>query len=208
MILCDIGNTKYKFLINNEKFTYFMHEALPVIHEKVYYISVNETALLKLKHAYDDIIDLEPYINFETLYDGMGLDRKVVCTGLKDVVIVDAGSAITVDIMDKNIHQGGFILAGLKSLKDNYENISIKLDIDFNLKVNLDKIPLNTQDAISYGIIKSIITPIIEVSKDKQVIFTGGDGELLSSFIKNSIYRENLIFDNMEGIINANNCIT
>lgn len=208
MILCDVGNTNYKFLINNEKFTYFMHEALPVIHEKVYYISVNETALLKLKHAYDDIIDLEPHINFTTLYEGMGLDRKVVCRGFEDAVIVDAGSAITVDIMENSQHQGGFILAGLQSLKDNYANISIKLDIDFNLKVNLDKIPLNTQDAISYAIIKSIISPIIEVAKDKKVIFTGGDGELLSSFIQNSIYKENLIFDNMEGIINANNCIT
>lgn len=208
MTLCDVGNTNYKFLINNEKFTYFMHESLPVIHEKVYYISVNETALLKLKHSYDEIIDLEPHINFTTSYEGMGLDRKVVCRGFDDAIIVDAGSAITVDIMENSHHQGGFILAGLQSLKDNYANISIKLDIDFNLKVNLDKIPLNTQDAISYAIIKSIITPIIEVSKDKKVIFTGGDGELLSSFIKNSIYEENLIFDNMKGIINANNCIT
>ena len=207
MTLCDIGNSTFHFLIDGKEFKYFMHEALPRIEGTVYYVSVNETATLKLRHTYDEIIDLKPYINFETTYEGMGLDRKIACLGYEHAIVVDAGSAITVDMMQKGQHKGGFILPGLKKLKEIYPDISMKLDIDFNVKVNLDTIPLNTQDAISYAILKSIIAPIQEIAGDKPVIFTGGDGELLSQFIHGSIYKKNLIFEHMEGIINANNSI-
>lgn len=207
MNLCDVGNTSFHFLIKGQEFKYFMNEQIPRVEGPVYFISVNETATLKLKHTYDEIIDLEPYINFETEYKGMGLDRKVACIGFDNAIIIDAGSAITVDIMENSEHKGGFILPGLTKLKEIYPEISIRLDIDFNVKVNLDTIPLNTQDAISYALLKSIVTPIVEIAGDKPIIFTGGDGEFLSQFIKNSIYKRNLLFEHMEGIINANNCI-
>lgn len=207
MVLCDIGNTTFHFLVNGKEYRYFLHENLPRFEDKVFFISVNETATLKLKHTYDEIIDLEPYIKFETIYQGMGLDRKVACLGFENAIIVDAGSAITVDVMENSEHKGGFILPGIKKLHENYPEISSKLDYDINLKVNLDTIPLNTQDAISYAILKSILAPIQDVACDKPIVFTGGDGELLSQHIQGSIYRKNLLFENMEGIINANNCI-
>lgn len=206
LILCDIGNSTFHFLVEGKEYKYFLNEPMPTFEGQVYYISVNETALLKLKLEYDDIIDLEPYINFDTTYEGMGLDRKVACIGYKNAVIVDAGSAITVDVMEEGKHQGGFILAGLKKMHEAYPEISRVLDCDFNVKVNLDTMPLNTQDAISYAILKSIISPIVEIAGNKPIIITGGDGELLSRLIKNSTYKKNLLFENMEGIINANNC--
>lgn len=208
MILCDIGNSTFHFLVDGKEFKYFMYEQLPNFNETVYYVSVNDTATLKLKHTYDEIIDLSPYIHFETKYEGMGLDRKLACLGVSDAVIVDAGSAITVDVMENKTHQGGFILPGIKNIKDTYPQISLKLDWDFNVKVNLDTIPLNTQDAISYAILQSILAPIKQIALNKPIIFTGGDGELLSLMIENSVYKKNLLFEHMEGIINANDCIT
>ncbi len=207
MILCDIGNSSFHFLINKEEKKYSLDGKLPILEEKVYFISVNEKATKKLKENYNDTVDLEPFINFETAYKGMGIDRKVVCMTVADAIIVDAGSAITVDVMEEGKHHGGFILPGLEYYKEIYPKISSKLQFDFNTKVNLDKIPLCTQDAISYGIIQSIIQPIEKISKKHQIIFTGGHGEFLSQFIKNSIYKRDLIFENMKGIINANNCI-
>lgn len=204
MILCDVGNTMYHFLVNNKEYKYFLNEQIPLFGEKLYYISVNEPALSKLKIIYDETIDLEPYITFQTTYVGMGLDRKVACLGFNNAVIVDAGSAITVDIMQEGIHQGGFILPGLKKSLDLYPDISSKLQWDFNVKVNLDTIPLNTQDAISYAILKSILTPIEQIAQGKPIIFTGGDGELLSQFIPDSTYKKNLLFDHMKKIIDEN----
>ncbi len=208
MVLCDIGNSTFHFLVDGKEYKYFLNENFPQFDKKVYFISVNETATLKLKHTFDEIINLEPYIDFETTYEGMGLDRKVGCLGFESAIIVDAGSAITVDIMENKVHKGGFILPGLQKLQEIYPEISPKLDCDFNVKVNLDTIPLNTQDAIAYAILKSIISPIEQIAANKPVIFTGGDGKLLSSLMPKSIYRKNLLFDNMKGIINnVNNCI-
>lgn len=207
MILCDIGNTSYDFLINEKHQKIFLNEKLPELKETIYYISVNEKATAKLLNTYPTSINLETLLTFQTSYIGMGIDRKVACYGYEDCVIVDAGSAITVDIMENGIHMGGFILPGLRKFHDIYAQISPKLDFDFALKQNLDKIPQNTQDAISYSILKATILPIKEIAHNKQLLFTGGDGELLSSYFSKSIYKKDLIFENMKRIMSANSCI-
>lgn len=208
MILCDIGNTTFHFLINGKHKRYFLDEPLPKLDETIYFISVNKEASKKLKDIYDTCINLEEYIDFHTSYKGMGADRKIASIGFKNAIIVDAGSAVTVDIMKDNVHLGGIILPGIEKLKTLYKDISPVLDYEINTKVNLDTIPLCTQDAISYSILKSIILPIKEIAKDRKIIFTGGDGKLLSKYFENSNYKEDLIFENMKGIIDANNCIT
>lgn len=208
LILCDIGNTSFHFLINNESKKYYMNETLPIFNEPIYYISVNLTALARLKETNNTLIDVEKYLNFPTQYKGLGLDRKLACLNAKNEVIIDAGSCIKVDLMENGIHRGGFILPGLKKLHDLYPTISPVLNYDLNLKQDLDKIPLSTQEAISYGILKAIILPIKEFAKNKQIIITGGDAKELSSYFPTCTYDEHLIFNNMKGLINANNCIT
>lgn len=208
MILCDIGNSSLHFLIDGKEYKYFFEDLLPKINETIYYISVSDEGLNKLKMSYSNIIDLEPFIIFSTTYKGMGLDRKVASIGFDNAVIIDAGSAITVDIIEDNLHKGGFIYPGLKASLHSYNLISSKLKQDLNLKVNLDTIPLNTQDAISYAILKSVILPIKEISNNKRIIITGGDAKVLASFFENCEYRPKLIFDNMKGIISANNSFT
>ena len=207
MILCDIGNTTFHFLINGKHQKIFLNEQLPDFEEPIYFISVNENATSKLRMHCEEMIDIKDLIRFTTSYVGMGLDRIVACSGYENAIIVDAGSAITVDVMNEGIHDGGFILPGLKNFEKIYPQISLKLDFEISLKVNLDKIPLNTKDAISYSILKSIILPIKEIVKNKKVIFTGGDGEFLSQYFDHSTYKEDLIFENMRGIIDANNRI-
>ncbi len=208
LILCDIGNTSFHFLINNESKKYFMNEALPLFDEPIYYISVNLTALARLKETNNTLIDVEKYLDFPTEYKGLGLDRKLACLNAKNEVIIDAGSCVKVDLMKDGKHQGGFILPGLKKLHDLYPTISPVLNYDLNLKQDLDKIPLSTQEAISYGILIAIILPIKDFAKNKQIVITGGDAQDLASFFPDCIYDEHLIFNNMKGLINANNCIT
>lgn len=207
MILCDIGNTTFHFLINNKHHKYSINDDLPKLDDTIYFISVNDNASRVFENNYTKCINLGKYLNFKTEYEGMGVDRKIACMGLQNAIIVDAGSAITVDIMKNSIHKGGIILPGINNLKSLYKQISPKLEYEINTKVNLDKIPLCTQDAISYSILKSIILPIRELALKEQIIFTGGDGEFLSRYFDNCIYKSDLIFENMKGIIDANNCI-
>lgn len=207
MILCDIGNSTYHFLINGRQEKYFLDEKLPKYDDDIYFVSVNKSATKELLKSNPKAKNIEKLINFDTKYEGLGMDRALVCYFEKDAVIVDAGSAITVDIMKKKKHIGGFILPGFRAFKKTYPKISKKLKFDFEKKINLDKIPLQTKDAITYAMMKSIILPIKEVSKKRKIIFTGGDGKLLSKYFKNSTYKKELIFDNMKRIIDANDCI-
>ena len=207
MILCDIGNSTFHFLINNKHKKYFINEEIPTFKEQIIFVSVNKKASKKLLKTNPNAIDIKKYLNFKTKYIGHGIDRALACVFQENCVIVDAGSAITVDIMEKSKHKGGFILPGFRAFCKTYPKISKKLKFDFEKNINLDKIPLQTKDAIQYAMLKSIILPIKEVSKDKNIIFTGGDGKLLSKYFKNSTYKKDLIFENMKRIIDANNCI-
>ena len=207
MILCDIGNTTYHFLVRDKHKKYFLDEKVPVFDEEIYFVSVNEKATKRLLKKNPHAKNINKLLNFQTSYQGLGIDRALACSFQDNCVIVDAGSAITVDIMENDEHKGGFILLGVQSFINAYPKISKKLKFDFEKNINLDKIPLCTKDAIQYAMLKSIILPIKEVSLNKNIIFTGGDGELLSKYFENSVYKKDLIFENMKRIIDANNCI-
>ena len=207
MILCDIGNTTYHFLVNGKHKKYFLDEKVPKFDEELYFVSVNEKGTKRLLKKNPQAKNIKDILKFETIYQGLGIDRAVACSFQQNAVIVDAGSAITVDIMENGVHKGGFILLGLRRFMKSYPKISKKLKFDFEKNINLDKIPLQTKDAITYAMMKSIILPIKEVSLNKNIIFTGGDGEVLSKYFENSIYKKDLIFENMKRIIDANDCI-
>lgn len=207
MILCDIGNTTYHFLVNGKHKKYFLDEKVPKFDEELYFVSVNEKGTKRLLKKNPQAKNIKDILKFETIYQGLGIDRAVACSFQQNAVIVDAGSAITVDIIENGVHMGGFILLGLRRFMKSYPKISKKLKFDFEKNINLDKIPLQTKDAITYAMMKSIILPIKEVSLNKNIIFTGGDGELLSKYFENSQYKKDLIFENMKRMIDANNCI-
>ncbi|MDR0407684.1 MAG: type III pantothenate kinase [Campylobacteraceae bacterium] len=193
MIFCDIGNTNAHLLIKGRLHVKSIEEFLKLsFDEKVYYICVND-GVKSLLFAKENFFDLEPYITFDTRYCGMGIDRICVCKAVNDGVVVDAGSAITVDIMKKGVHIGGYILPGLIAYNRAYASISSRLELNINKDVKLDKMPKNTKDAISYATIKSIKLMIKNSAKDRKVYFSGGDGKYLSGFFKNAIYDEMLI---------------
>jgi len=208
MILCDIGNTTFHFKTDTNDFKIAVDKKsknLPNIKNKIYFISVNDKATKKLLKKYPSAIDIKTLIKFDTKYNGLGLDRQIVCSYYDDGIIVDSGSAITVDIMDKGIHLGGFIMPGIEAYKKIYPEISKKLSFDFKNETNLDKIPLNTNDAINYALLNAIILPILKVYKEhnKKIYFTGENSKYLLNHFKNIPYKykKNMIFNSMKKII-------
>ncbi len=205
MLLCDIGNTNVKFYHNRKVWSISIDEFNDFkTKEKVYYINVNESMSRPLSLK-ENFTDLEKYFHFDTIYEGMGIDRISACYTIEDGLVVDAGSAITVDIMAHGIHLGGFILPGINESLQSYKNISPRLDVTLNTKVDILALPQKTSTAISYGIIKPIVSLIEENAKDKKIYFAGGDGAFLSRFFPNSIYRKNIVFDGMLKAIRENN---
>ncbi|RLA75088.1 MAG: pantothenate kinase [Epsilonproteobacteria bacterium] len=208
MIVCDIGNTHIKFKQNNKIFNLSFDEPMPKFDEKIHYISVCKKGEKILKQNYENTQDMSSIINFDTNYMGLGVDRAVACKYIKDGLIVDAGSAVTVDLVQNFKHKGGYILPGLKAYKKMYKNISQNLNYEQNFDFDIDKdtLPYDTASAISYGVIQSILLLIKNTAKKSKILITGGDGKMLSKYIKNTQYRENLVLNNLEQIIKENRC--
>ena len=201
MILCDIGNRSVDFYddgkiwsMDHLEFQNYKPK------EKIYYISVNGKISKRLERE-PNFIDIEAYFDFDTIYQGIGIDRVAACTTVKDGMIVDAGSAITVDIVSNSLHLGGFILPGLGAYEKCFSQISDRLDVRLKPNIDLDALPQKTADALSYGVIKPILMILKDTCKDKTIYFTGGDGKFFSKFFENSIYDRTLIFRGMKKVI-------
>lgn len=203
MILCDIGNTNATFFDGRKIWNLSIDEFNTYEpKEKIYYINVNEKAAQKLSNPL--FINIEPYIKLNSTYIGLGVDRAAACYAINNGLIVDAGSAITLDLMANGCHIGGFIMPGITTTLSSLKNISPRLDIPLNSQVDLECLPQRTQDAISYGVIKPIVNLINDFASGKSIYFTGGDGEFLSRFFSQSLYDRMLIFRGMQRAINEN----
>jgi len=201
ILLADIGNTHFH-IYDGKKVEHLTHDEAIVKYkdDTVYYICVKE----QLTHKISDIKaweDISYLMQIKGQYKTMGVDRKALCLSHKEGVFVDAGSAITVDIMKEEAYKGGFILPGLKGYIKTYENISPALHTHLDKGVNLAHLPTTTKEQISYGIIASIKALIDKHSDKKQLYFTGGDGEFLATFFDDAHYDDTLVFQGMMKVI-------
>lgn len=204
MLLCDIGNTYLHFFCRGK----IWKERANSITKKnpeipIYYISVSKKNEKKLLESHNKCVNIEKLLKLDTIYKGLGIDRKAACLAIQNGTIVDAGSAITIDIMQSGIHLGGYILPGLASYKQLFSAIDA-LRMEFNFDISLVSLPQNTRDAISFGCIKSIILTIQNVAKDDCIYFTGGDGKFLSRFFDKSVYDNTLVFKGMSKVLQNN----
>jgi type III pantothenate kinase len=154
-------------------------------------------------------------IDLKNIYPTFGLDRALAVVGAIAIyneacLVIDGGTALTFTGVDKNKHlQGGAILPGLHS-----QLITLKQKTAELPKIDLPEIlpprwALNTEQAITSGIIYTAIAGInsyiidwLQQFPSSQVILTGGDAKLLSKYLhlqfsaiaKRTIIEQNLIF--------------
>ena len=204
VLLADIGNTHIHIFHDTsvEHLTY--DDAIARYADKaLYYISVKHQ-LEKRINGIKNWENISDKMLLQGSYETMGVDRKALCLSHADGVFVDAGSAITVDVMRDGIYQGGFILPGLRAYLKSYKDISPALETELNESLELNGLPLTTKDGISYGIIASIKALIDKHCHGQTLYFTGGDGAFLSRFFEDAVFDEGLVFDGMRKALGAN----
>ncbi len=205
MLLYDIGNTNIKAYHDSKIEMIKADEEFSFPKEKFYYICVNSTYHDRLKRL-ENAINLEPEISLDSKYKGLGVDRKIVCKAIKNGVIIDAGSAITVDIMIEGKHKGGFITLGLRSFEQSFAKISDALVFDIDENIDLDTLPQNTKDALNFATFQAVVGAIEKVQDDLPLIFCGGDGKRLMHFFKDASYHDSLVFEGMKEVIKESGC--
>lgn len=200
MILCDIGNTSADLLYPDGSRTKILQNAFvpESVGRNVHYVSVNRDVDHERLRALG-WINVAERIDWSRYYPTMGVDRIMVCEAVPNGVIVDAGSAITVDVMEEGRFCGGFIALGLRAVQEAYARLSPALDVSWNFEVDLDTIPKNTVDAVSAGYLAPLVHEIQRYGKP--VYVTGGDARTMAGVIGGCIVDDRLVFAGMLKLI-------
>ena len=148
----------------------------------------------------------------------LGIDRWLALLGAihlypkKNVLIIDAGTATTVDLLASNgQHQGGWILAGINALFKSILSHSTLVHAKSKAIPSL-AFGCNTTDnvnnacwAATLGMIEQAIGQAQQLNDIDRIILTGGDGKALKTLllaqtterpiaVKNIQFIDNLIF--------------
>ena len=152
-------------------------------------------------------------INYSTPQT-LGSDRVLACHGAyslshgKSVIVVDAGTATTIDYMDQQgVFQGGVIAPGIGSMEVGLFQHAPELP-------KVDRIrpaiwpPKSTKEALQWGLtgsyqslIRDHIQRFLNDDASAEIWFSGGDAEVLMNLggIK-SKYHPNLVFEGLRSI--------
>lgn len=151
----------------------------------------------------------------------LGVDRWVAVIGARAAcetssIIVDAGTAITIDVLDDDgVHLGGQILPGIKLMADALAaNASDIPDINNRLSSKskgLDIFANNTVAAVSEGVIGAATGAIERATRalrddgyDPTIFLTGGDAPLLLASIKDEVLHcPNLVLQGLARILES-----
>jgi type III pantothenate kinase len=141
----------------------------------------------------------------------LGVDRWLAMLAARSqwagaCVVVDCGSAITVDVVTSHgEHIGGYIASGLRLMREalNTNTTAIKLT---HIGYPEDTFPgRNTVAAIKaaelamlMGLIDHAKAALRHYEKtEPRLLITGGDGEWLSSVLTDGFYKEDLVLDGL-----------
>jgi len=201
LLLADIGNT-HAHIYNGEKVEHLSYSRAIEKYKNaiLYYISVKHQLSSEIAQiaSWKNISSL---VHIEGDYETMGVDRRALCLSHRNGIFIDAGSAITVDVVEEGVYRGGYIFPGLKMMLKSYAMISPSLSAELDTKIDLTQLPFTTKEQISYGIIASIKALIERHSDGKALYFTGGDGKFLASYFSDAIYDETLVFQGMMKVL-------
>jgi type III pantothenate kinase len=131
----------------------------------------------------------------------------------QDILIVDAGTCITFDFLNKNgEYLGGAITPGINLRFKSLNNYTGKLPLITHFGNEADLIGSSTEDSIKSGVINGVkaeINGIIESYEQKypgiKIIFTGGNINYFDTTTKNNIFAvANLVLKGLNTILSYN----
>lgn len=239
-LIIDVGNTRNKIAVFDDgQILYHEVYASSEIKEALLYIKVHfpkaenciigatgklaasDLALLQREYKVHEL-NHKSTIPFKNLYatpTTLGVDRIALIARAavkfpkKNVLVIDAGSAITYDFLNKdNNYLGGAISPGLsmryKALNKFTANLPL-LETEFPKSF----IGNSTNSAMQVGVILGTIDEIDgaisrykEQYADLTVILTGGDADFLRDRLKNDIFANSkFLLEGLNNILEHNN---
>ena len=236
-LIVDIGNTSTKLAVFDGKIKISQARinglSCEELEKELNGIKVQQAIVSSVKEIPPFIFELFlsniPYVHvlshksklpFKIEYDTpetLGPDRIAAVAGAfsvfegQDVLVIDAGTALTFEFLSTNVYKGGNISPGLNMRFKALNKFTDKLPL-ISLSENYSNPGRNTNDAILAGVITGVtyeINEYIRTFKNKHIefklILTGGDGELLKDKINYQIaYMPDIVIDGLNYILEYN----
>lgn len=239
LILVEIGNTSVKavrvkdgnryplFKIGTEETDKLRQQLSELQENEIVLLSSVRKNLTSVFKEFDDRLNIHTIqydqlgkimLDYETP-ETLGIDRVLACAGAvhhakMDVVVVDAGTACTVDMMTSEYcFKGGVIMPGLPMLRHSMQSLTPELP---NVEqVFYEHFPgRSTKEAVKIGLNGGFVNAIlsfIDQYRNRhdqiEIFITGGDGEFVQKGLPDNIksrYFENLVFDGMLAWLDIN----
>lgn len=155
-------------------------------------------------------------INYDTP-ETIGVDRLAAAAGALlrhpacDLLVIDAGSAVTIDMVTGNAYQGGSISPGLTMRFRALSEYTGRLPMLAPSK-KFSFPGKSTKDAITGGVIMGLLFEINEYIRtfegrhtNPAIIITGGDGEFIASLTESEVfYYPDLVCDGLNYLLDYN----
>ena len=136
----------------------------------------------------------------------LGIDRWMAMIAGYEIfkgggfIVIDAGSAITIDIVNQDCkHNGGYILPGFRKTLHDFMKFEYDLESASFLpgKNTAEAWTNGVSSMISYSLDR-LVNENMELN-DYQVLLTGGDASIISKHISFPVHKyENLVLDGLE----------
>ena len=101
-------------------------------------------------------------------------------------IVVDAGSAVTIDIVNAEAeHQGGYIVPGLQLMHKALWQGTDRIKVEAKQNVDINSPGLSTDEAVDKGCLLLLVAMIESLAGKYQarLVITGGDAELLQDVL-------------------------
>lgn len=213
-LFVDIGNTSVKVGQKDEgKWKYHIHNEVSEAAKSINRLSDNESQVVigsvrktsrekLIEHLETQRVRVLSIADLDTDkldYDSpetLGMDRYLACLGARcqsgrGVVVIDAGTACTIDYMDtEDVFRGGVIMPGLKTIAQSLRDSAPELpEVELSLP---ERFPgRSTTESLQWGqvgfFIDGILT-MLEAYEQKypgfELYLTGGDAETLFGLLE------------------------
>lgn len=220
-LLIDVGNTALKAAYSNERNITSCNVNTLVWQQvtEVVYACVGKSELLDTLLAQAATLNIPCYEaavskQLENLhcayehYQNLGIDRWLALIAVytlwpkQDCIIVDTGTATTIDVLDAGgQHLGGWIIPGLdlmtRSLTQNTQRVFDDETTQFS-----NELGINTPNGLKNGALVATIGAVEQAklhlsNKNPQLIFAGGYGKLLQAQFPTAVFAPQLV---MQGL--------
>ena len=201
-LLIDLGNSAVKWCLDGHYEQSPNHafklDLLPKA-ERIWASCVGDSSLLKDLNQAQFVVSQAQLGRFQSAYakpETLGVDRFLAMIGAleqypgEDLLIIDAGSALTFDVvLSTGEHQGGLIMPGLSALQHSFEKFASG-EKTFLLKPLTD----NTGDAWASGTscmlidtLRARVEQYLQTYPNLQILLTGGDAKLLALHLQQAL---------------------